>query len=346
MNANNVFDLIDPAHASDFNRRTLTAAALVSGVSQDRIYAFPESIRSSEGQTPAAHVPFVLFAPYKRKRGTFYSLDSTQVFDSLPSPSWLIALPLPASALRTGYGVQYDQYDIGFGFGTTIASAKKLIQGPSTEEKVRLKQLAESLIQTNFGSELTKTVVNSDIFQSAGYNVITAIAGAINIPEPVIETVAGVSENPFTEQIFKNVEFRTHVFEYTFIPRNERESKLIDQIIQVFKFYMLPAQGSLTGSPDSSLFFSFPYEFQITYSVQDTTFTLLPSVLERFDVDYSGADQPKFFVSSGEGKQYPTKITMTLQFREVVLLNRDHIAAPAPVIKEAVDSRNVTRYRF
>lgn len=341
MNANNIFDLIDPAHASDFNRRTLTAAALASGVSANRIYAFPESLRTSSNETGAsAHVPFVMFAPYKKNKATFYSLDNTHLFDSLPSPTWIIALPLPASALKTGYGVQYDQYDIGFGFGTTMMAGKKLTETLSDDQKDKLKTIAEQSLWDNMKS------ATKDVFQSAGYNVVSALAGAIRIPEPVIQNVAGVSENPFTEQIFKNVEYRTHTFEYTFIPRNERESRLIDDIIQVFKFYMLPSQSSLTGLNESTNFFSFPYEFQITYSVQDTTFTLLPSVLERFDVDYSGADAPKFFVSSGQGKQYPTKITMTLQFREVVLLNRDHIAAPPPVVKEDVDSKNVTRYRF
>jgi len=147
---------------------------------------------------------------------------------------------------------------------------------------------------------------------------------AIGADEGAAQILKGATTNPFTDRLFKNVQFRAHTFSYTFLPKNEEDSKEIDKIIQLFKYAMLPRPSFNFGGLQA--FFEFPYEFQITHSIQATTFTLLPSVLESMETDFGGGtDSLKLFKTTSVGKQYPTKITVSMTFKEMVLLNRDLI---------------------
>jgi len=204
-----------------------------------------------------------------------------------------------------------------------------------------------------FGLEtaLLGPTLATDRLKLAMTQTILSMAGA---DEGAAEVLLGSTSNPFTDRLFKNVQFRTHNFNYTFLPKNEKESQEIDKIIQLFKYAMLPRPTSQTGGilgGDANLqgFFEFPYEFQITHSIQATTFTLLPSVLESMETDFGGGtDSLKLFKKTGGGKQYPTKITVSMTFKEMVLLNRDRIVNFREQMWDFVGppDSNAKRYRF
>ena len=85
-----------------------------------------------------------------------------------------------------------------------------------------------------------------------------ALLSAIGADEGAAQVLKGATTNPFTDRLFKNVQFRPHTFSYTFLPKSEKESETIDKIIQLFKYAMLPRPHSTAG------FFEFPYEFHYT----------------------------------------------------------------------------------
>lgn len=319
-------------------QRTLTPSDLrVMGGRGGQFLRFPPTLGDS-----GIGIPFVVFAPYRRVQ-SFKSNDQLNMFTELPPPQFVVALPLPASALKTSYGVSYEPYDVGQGTGSLM----RLASGGNRGEAL-WRQVMDSVKN-----------LSGQIAYSAGESLLqTIIPEAENIGQSIVGT-----KNPYTEQLFRNVAFREHTFTYTFIPKNERESRIVDNIVQLFKFYMLPAYSSTTGT--ASVFFDFPYEFQITYSVADTTFTLLPSVLQQFDVDYAGYDVPKFFnPTKADLKQYPAKVTITMVFKEMAILTRDRMAvnpmegvtrADSPITKdyearEVVDTLrpgiDATRFRF
>ena len=66
-------------------------------------------------------------------------------------------------------------------------------------------------------------------------------------------------------------------------------------------------------------------------------------MLKSCDVDYSGGtDSPKFFKND-----YPAKITMSLEFQEVILLNRDRMEQDNLIKDEgAPTGDSVMRFRF
>ncbi len=62
-----------------------------------------------------------------------------------------------------------------------------------------------------------------------------------------------IAVNPNQEQVFTSVDFRALTFEYVFLPKNESESKMIDDIIFMFKYWAHPSSRSLDARTVSIL---------------------------------------------------------------------------------------------
>jgi len=303
---------------------------------------FPPGLGRTDPNTAGNQtIPFTLFLPYKRATGadalrsTMIGKDGNDLFTKMPQPEFAIALPTPTSALKTQYGVEYSPFEVAGMVGGALASA------PNTRDAFS-KISNEGWGGLESGIKLIKEIKKDaeisggNLLKGAGINLAQQLSNLIT-SEEVVPAAFGIQQNPYTEFIFKNVTPRTHLFSYTFMPRSKDESVLVDRIINIFKYTMLPRPTL------GSLFFQFPYEFQIIHSRQSTTFTLLPSVLKLCEVDYSsGTDSPKFFTSD-----YPAKITMTMEFQEVVLLNRDRMQKDAQVLAQDNGApAGALRFRF
>lgn len=276
-----------------------------------------------------------------------YSMGGEKLFDSLPTPSFAIALPTPTTALKTNYAMTYDTVNIG--------AIGAIVQG--VDEQTVRNAVTGAAIGATVGSLFNAGKAGALLGLGAGaggqtglvqggFGLLQSGLEALGSTGSVVNILAGAAENPYTENVFKNVNFREHNFSYVFMPKNEAESEQIDQIIQMFKYAMHPKTTTILGAQG---FFEFPYEFQITHSVQDTTFTLLPSVLSSLEVDYSGGtDSPKFFVPiAGTGKQYPARITLSMTFKEMVLLTRERMDLPKPqLVSDDTADPPSWRYRF
>ncbi len=62
-----------------------------------------------------------------------------------------------------------------------------------------------------------------------------------------------IAVNPNQEQVFTSVDFRNLTFEYVFLPKNESESKMVDDIIFMFKYWAHPSSRSLDARTVSIL---------------------------------------------------------------------------------------------
>lgn len=291
-------------------------------------------------------IPYVLFAPYI-KQGLTSLMDQNQhpnmVLDNLPPPQFVVALPLPASALATSTAVAYEEADLGVMGGMIASNIIKSFNGDlgNAAGGAAIGAAVSALTAASVGADwvtggiigaATGSIIGKDASVTGMLHGLEAASSAALQTDvgTIFKKGFGFQENPFTEVLFKRVPFRVHRFDYVFFPKTAAESKILDKILQVFKFYMLPAVkntgvGGLTSTTGAIL--SFPYEFQITYSVQSTTFTLLPSVLESISINYSdGTDSPRFFKVDATGKEYPTKVTVSMIFREIYMLTRDRVS--------------------
>ncbi len=334
----NIYSYLDGAATDPARQRKLNA--LPNGISEKSIIRFPSTLGDKEHS-----IPFTIFMPYKRKSllqgGGFYSVENQTLYQNLPSPTFAIALPTPTSALKTTYQATYNSIKVGQALGA--AGVAGLNQIPSIIK-------AEGFVDTAAASLKMAGSMGVAAGSVLAAGALQGVASLIGADKEVVNIAAGAADNPFTENMFQNVEFREHSFAYTFMPKNPKDSEHIDRIVTLFKYGMLPKPATvgipLLGAAGAG-FLEFPYEFQITHSSQDTTFTLLPSVLTTLEVDYGGgADSPKLFRPGNFGEQYPAKITLSMTFKEMVLLTRDRVMYDGAYKDEPDVIGAAKRYRF
>lgn len=133
-----------------------------------------------------------------------------------------------------------------------------------------------------------------------------------------LSRMMGKTHNPRKEQIFEDVQFRSYEFKYDMFARSQKEMNNIESIIKVFKYHAHP---ELTPS---TFMYIYPAQFDIVHYFNDKPNPHMPrhatSVLRNVSVEY-GADG----VMSVHNDGSPTKITLTLQFDEIAILNKKDI---------------------
>ena len=130
---------------------------------------------------------------------------------------------------------------------------------------------------------------------------------------------SGLAANPKKEQIFKNVNFREFMMDYTFSPRSVEEAKNVMEIIKEFKFHMHPEYKE-----SGSFVFVYPSEFDIFYYHKDKENLNIhrhtSCVLKDMTVNYT----PNGNFSTFEGGM-PTQINVQLSFVEIAFLTKKQI---------------------
>lgn len=247
-----------------------------------------------------------------------------------------IFLPLPNN-LATAYKAAYEASGIG-GFG--VAAGNFMSENS-------LSDIASQI--TNFGSQDVNSDTVRNIIKGGGLNLgaqVTkglaagggaagALVGAVfkglagGIGGSVVGQTfkggiagAGVAVNPFLAQIFQGVDLRTHSFQYELVAKNEKESEMINDIINVFKYHMLP------GYRKTNHFFSYPEQFDITIKFPgprglDFNFDIGASVLTEFDVDYHGKGGAYYFESGA-----PMSVIIKLTFQESTITTKEDVLFP------------------
>jgi hypothetical protein len=112
--------------------------------------------------------------------------------------------------------------------------------------------------------------------------------------------------------------FRTFAYQFKFIPKNQEEFNSAKEIINTFRAHMHPERTD-------DFFIMYPSQFSIEYQYKGQRNEFLTKIadcaLVNMKVDYgSGGALTTFKGTLGA----PSEITMTLQFKELELLTRDH----------------------
>jgi len=159
-----------------------------------------------------------------------------------------------------------------------------------------------------------------DIATAAGYNLI----GNQNTIKVFSEILAkqGEAINPITEQLFKTMQNRKFSYTFKMIPRDPEEAKTIRNIVKLFKYHMHPSVD--TGEKGKGIIFKYPSLFLITYYKSGEEYEELHKIgacfLEDMDVDYT---TEKGFSAFDDAQ--PVQTTLKLDFRETVVLTKEHI---------------------
>ena len=144
-----------------------------------------------------------------------------------------IAMP---QNLSTQYQPTYRQVNVGV---AGIAAATGLNINSFDSAAAALQKAASDALP-----EFTMSTI-SDI--TTGASQFLGLAGDATAND-ILALSKGKVFNPYTEQLYSNMQFRNHVFSFKFFARNETESIQINHIIKYLKQGALPIYGSSTGS--------------------------------------------------------------------------------------------------
>lgn len=279
-----------------------------------------------ESAGPPAPIPRLQY-PYNIKKLEYWIKFSavkrekhTRDSNTNSSPLATILLPVP-SHLGTGYKNNWDNETVGV-LGRVGASIGRGATHPA-EVGQDVKDLIGSIRK---GSAASAQGIFRESMKKFGYGYLnfasSGESGSGLQGLPLVGDLirgaklgAGMTGNPHRAMLFNNVDFRTHRFEYALSAQNAEESEQIRQIIFRFKYH---------AAPDLRLdtqFFGYPDEFDITFNHPDFLFTIAPSVLTSFVVNYHGQDHVAYFKDT----HAPVSVTIAMEFTELTIITKSDI---------------------
>ena len=155
------------------------------------------------------HGAFMSCTPYLEYKDHQFDKSSS-------STGTAVYLPMP-SGLAVGYNATWGQESLGF-LGEAV---RKGIGAPSASDAIK-----------GIGTALVATGVKSLVDMALG-DAVNAAGVAL-----------GMMSNPGYALMFSGSSFRGYTFSYNLIARNENESRTIEALIHIFKYYMSPSRGT------------------------------------------------------------------------------------------------------
>jgi hypothetical protein len=216
----------------------------------------------------------------------------------------LIALPLPAQ-LSDSLSLSYNATDMGI----TAAGF----------------QAGQSIGRGEFGAD--------EALGSGGFAFRT-LAQLSDQVGSLINLMAGNVPNPYSVLTFRSVEQRTFNFDWTFSPKNEKESRTIRDIINTIRYLSLPEQNGL--------FLEFPHEFEIQFVGTTFLYSMSRGYITDLKVEYGSSGGNSFFALEENGQMdgAPSIIKFSFTFKEIYPLNKALINPNNPAMapsKEFID---------
>ena len=223
-----------------------------------------------------------------------------------------IALYMPPS-VDVSYNVNYGDEEIG----NLAMFGNEVIQGfmGGTDVLTKLQGMINDKALQAGGEALQALVqASADTFASGA--------------KALFEINRGTVITPRMELMFDGVGRRNFSFTFNFIPKNQDESRTVENIVYYFKKFMMPEYSD----PNTRREMNIPATFDIDYYYKNTQNDFLNKIstcfLKSMDVKYGGdryTTYPATFTERGKFGLPPQKTQMTLQFSELEVLSRQHI---------------------
>ena len=243
-----------------------------------------------------------------------------------------VYLAMPKT-LQTGYAPRYRQVDLGVAGAAAITALGGDLTDTTQVAKIVEDAAAAGLPE--FAGSAAADIING-LSQAGG------LAGGVDA-NSIQALTRGRIFNPFKEQIFAGLDFRTHNFTFKLLSRSENEAKRVKAIIDYFKQGAMPAVGGESASVSglnlsSNRFFEIPDSFNIKFLRVDADgtssaapdgqfmhFKIHPSVCTGVQVNYTPDGQYTSFKRfNGEMVQVPA-LTLGLTFAEQRLVTRQDV---------------------
>jgi len=294
----------------------------------------PPSVGNTAVENPTESVDYVMF---QRKRinyddgsTTYYGLNLPNNKVSMYKDPDKVYIAMPQN-IQTAYQPTYRTVDLGV---AGMAMARGMVDMRSENLAATLQEAAAAALP-----ELT-TGALAQLAQGAAQ--LGGLAGNVDA-NTLLQLTKGKVFNPYTEQMFSNMQFRTHNFTFKMFARNEDESREINNIIKYLKQGSLPiyGRGDGPGSGSAARFFEVPDKFDIkfvrmdprgklTSSSEDLHFKIHTSVCSGIDVNYTPDGQYNAVKNSSLGTdgdkplQVPA-VTVNCRFTETQFVTQQNV---------------------
>jgi len=154
-----------------------------------------------------------------------------------------IFLPIPQN-LSVTYAPQYNQKNLG-AMGAAVANA---LGGNNAGD------IAKSL-QSFAGNATSEVIYKSMASTATSLNTILGMESITLDGSTLMAMASGKIFNPYQEQIFEGIGFRTFSFNWKLLAKSPNEAKTIGAIIKALKVYSLPRYaGAATGGKAAGSF--------------------------------------------------------------------------------------------
>lgn len=232
-----------------------------------------------------------------------------------------VVLPIPAN-LQDTYSVQINPYELGSlgaltadglnGQARAAASDAAQVAGSAfggAAEAPGMGQAAGNLLSS---LRSAGSFVGRNALDDLG---IGGAAGAIDV-------ATGTAVNPHVTLRFEGVNLKSHTFNWSMSPRNEREAETLKNLINFIRSRMLPEYDGPGGnSAISRGLLKYPSLVDIFFTGVDQNYFYYfkPAMIQNFTTDYT----PNGITLNRGGK--PAFINMTMQLTEAAIHTRNDV---------------------
>jgi len=223
-----------------------------------------------------------------------------------------IQLYMPPN-VSVNYGVKYGEQEIGnlALIGKEAFEGFKMSAGKGMEDRFRA-----AAVQA-------KGSAREALLAMANASLDTVFSGARTLSQLSTGSVV----TPRMELMFEGIDRRNFSYSFVFIPKSEKEAKVVEEIVYQFKENMMPEYSNADTRREMDI----PNTFEIDYMYKESRNSFLNKVhtcfLKSIQVQYGGDRYTAYEPSKskfGTGPS-PQKTTITLEFSELELITKDHI---------------------
>ena len=222
-----------------------------------------------------------------------------------------IILPIPQSIL--------DSNNVDWGAQTMnpIDVAVSGVTGGLLQsgDKKKIEDLFGNLV-ANSGSTLNSSLTQKALTAYLGNQASSIIPGSNVSTAQIFSRLSGAVINSNVELLFNSVMMRQGFsFSFDFVPRSEKESDQVKEIIRFFKTNMSAKKGLVKGA-GAGLFIKSPNVFKVEYMSGNKEHPFLNkikmSALTAMSIDYTGSGTYATYPDAT-----PVHMKMTLSFSEL-----------------------------
>ena len=220
----------------------------------------------------------------------------------ITNPISNIQLPLPLQ-LATGYQQEWNDTDM-----FTALAAQGATNLSTSADVV---EFAKNLAARPEAAGISAAAMAS--YFGAGRGATGAVGLGVTGGVRAALATKGYTSNKYESVTYEKPQLRTHQFSWNLVAKSASEGQSIQNIIRKLKYHSHPDGGG-------GAFYEYPELFKVHFSPKNL-FSVGPSVLESFTVDYHAAGRPLYHAAD----EMPISVTINCTFKETTAVTKDLI---------------------